>query len=91
MIIDAILSVLVGVLKLIMTPLPSLPAISTTISDAGTWLINLVSNASGYLQAIYSAPLLAAVIALFVVLLAFEQIYWTVMWIVKKIPMLNIK
>ena len=91
MILDAILSALIGVVQLIFGVFPDLPDIPTAISDGGDWAIDTIGGAVGFLTVLYSAPILAAIVVILIGLLAFDQIYWLALWVIKKIPIINIK
>jgi hypothetical protein len=91
MILEAIISALTGMLKLIFGIFPDLPDIPTAVSDGGDWAVDTIGGAMGFMTVLYSAPLLVAIVVLLVALLAFDQIYWLVLWVLKKIPILGIK
>lgn len=71
--------------------LPSLPAIPSAVSAGGAWTTDLVSSFVGVLRLIFTTELLAAIMVVLVALYAFEPLYHTALWALKKIPILNIK
>jgi hypothetical protein len=71
--------------------LPNVPATPTSISSGGDWVINSVAGIASVLQQIYTPVLLTAIIVVVLVLFNFERIYFLVLWVLKKIPALNIK
>jgi len=91
MIVEAIGNAIYALLITIFGWLPSLPPIPDAISSGGSFLVDLVDSGMGMLRYIYSPALVVAIFSLFIVLVAFDQIYWLVLWILRKIPMLSIK
>lgn len=90
MIILWLLQVVADVLKAVFGILPSVPATPDSIVSGGEWVTNTIASVISVLQYVYTAPLLTAIILVIVGILAFESIYHLVMWVVRKIPFLNI-
>jgi len=91
MIIDALISILTGTVKLIFGVFPSLPAMSTSIVSAGDYAVTMISGFVGFFGVIYGTVLLTAIFVMLLALLLFDQIYFSTLWVIKKIPVLNIK
>lgn len=91
MIFTAIIVGMLALVQLLLSPLPSLPTTPQPIFDGGNTIINLITSVISFLAYIFSPTLLAAAVAIFIAIFAFDTIYNTVMWTIKKIPMLNIK
>jgi len=70
--------------------LPTVPPIDTSISTGLTWLIDLIGNVCDVLRMIYGQTLFLAIVAAMIVILNFEWVYHSVMWIIHKIPAANI-
>ena len=91
MIFDGIISIVFGFIKLVLSPLPAIPETPEVVLEGSEWVVDTIASVAGFLEVLYSAPLLAAITVMLVALLAFDQIYWFVHWLVKKLPFLNIK
>jgi len=71
--------------------LPDLPATPASVITAGDWTIDTIAGAVSFLTMIYGTTLFGAIILIASLTLVFEQAYHTVMWVVRKIPIVNIK
>jgi len=91
MILDVILNAIDSLITTVFSILPTLPPTPPQIIAAGDWLINMVSQATGLLKYLYTPTLFNIITVLVVALLLFEQIYHLGMWIIKKIPIINVK
>lgn len=91
MLISLIVSGIFNFLYIVFDLLPSLPPISETISSAGAGILSVISNVAGILQMVYGQVLFSAIFTLVLVLINFEWVYHTILWILKKIPVLGIK
>lgn len=91
MIIDAILGAGGAVILLIVNLLPELPSMPTAITEPTTSFLSVVGKGLGFVQYLYGAELFIALIVVAVAIMQFERIYHFVLFIVKKIPILNIK
>jgi len=85
-ILDTILTVIKGVFYI----LPTVPATPSAISTAGTWVTDQISGAMAVLNMVYGATLLAAIMVVIIAMFTFEWIYHTIMWIVRKLPMIGV-
>lgn len=91
MIVDFILHVLLGIVSGILSVFPTLPAIDPSIVTAGNWITTTLGQGASFAQFLYGSTLFNAIIAVLIAVWAFEPIYHGVMWVLKKIPFLNIK
>lgn len=91
MIINFIVDSMLSVLKLIFGILPNVPAIPTAISDGGTWITDQISSVIGVLNMVYGQTLMAAIMVVVIAMFSFDWVYHTAMWIIRKIPVINIK
>lgn len=91
MIIDFIISVFATFVKGVFYILPSLPDMPEPITSGGDWLINTVTSVASVLTMVYSPALMAIMISTAILLLNFEHIYHVTMWILRKIPVINMK
>lgn len=86
-IIQTFLSITMWVLDLV----PNIPATPTAVSDVGDWAIEQIIGVGSLFQQILSTPIFAALILITASVFAFEVVYNTVLWVLKKIPMVNLK
>lgn len=91
MILMAIIDFFFDVLQAIMSVLPTIPSVPTAISDGGTWVVTTIEDVIAILRLFYGSTLLNAIVVVCVAILTFEWIYHGIMWIVRKIPMINMK
>lgn len=91
MILDFIIHVLTATVQAVLGILPNLPATPTAIIDGGQWFIDQIIGVISVLTTILTPALVAAVVVVLVARLSFEHIYHGVMFILRKIPMINIK
>ena len=90
MIIDSMIHAILGIVSTIISVFPTIPAIDPSIASAGTWITTTVGQGAAFARLIYGSTLLNALVAVAVVVWAFEPIYHAVMWVIRKIPFLNI-
>lgn len=90
MIISAILNLLKGLLFIVFGWI-NLPALPADITSSLSGFLDLIFNNLTLLGFFIRPRTLQLVIPILIILLNFEQIYKFTMWILKKIPMLNIK
>lgn len=91
MIITFMIITFLTMVRLMLWVIPSVPPTPEPIVNGGDWLIDQIEGVASMLSAIYGSTLLTAIITVLIFLLSFEYIYWATMWVLKKIPLLNIK
>ncbi len=91
MVLEAILRVVLSLLKIIFTPLPALPSLPSSFQNAIDTFFNFIFNAANLVDLFVRIDTLKLIGSLVIGALLFEQIYIFAMFILKKIPMLNIK
>lgn len=91
MIINFLVNILTSLIKTIFGILPDLPATPTAITDGGQWIIDQIVGVISILTTILTPQLVAAVVIVLIAELTFQNIYHGVMFILRKIPVLNIK
>lgn len=82
---------LMTIVAALISPVPNLPDIPSEISTAGDWVITQVEGVIGVLNLIYGHTLLVAIMGVTASLFLFSTAYHTIMWVLRKIPILNIK
>lgn len=91
MIIEWITRILVNIVMAFFSILPNVPATPADIISGGDWVIQQIVGTIAFIRTIYGNALLVAIVVVMAALVTFPWIYHSVMWILKKIPMLNIK
>lgn len=91
MVVTFIIHSMLSLIQTVLGVLPNVPATPQAVIDGGTWIVNQVAGVVSLLNVIFSSTLMTATIVIVVAMFTFEWIYHTVMWIVRKIPMINVK
>jgi hypothetical protein len=91
MILNFIFSSIIGIVKALFTVFPTLPATPSAVTTAGSWVTDTIASVASVLQLIFGTTLLTAIILIVVSIFSFETVYHSVMWVVRKIPFLNVK
>lgn len=91
MVLEAILKIVLSILKIIFTPLPALPSLPSSFTNAIDTFFNFIFNSANLIDLFVRIDTLKVIGGLVLTAIAFEQIYIFAMFILKKIPMLNIK
>lgn len=90
MILNFVLTVIINLIQTIFGVLPNIPPTPQAVIDGGQWVIDTVASVIGILQLVYSPALLTVIIGVILVILNFDTVYHTAMWILRKIPMINV-
>lgn len=91
MVVNFIIHAVLSILQTILGVLPTVPAVPSAVVSGGDWVVSTIASVISVLRMVYGGPLLDAIVIVIVALFNFEWIYHTVLWIVRKIPMINIK
>lgn len=91
MITDFMITILTGSVQLILGVLPDVADTPSAIVDGGDWIIDQITSVISVLSMVLTPALLTATIVVAVGMLLFDNIYHGVMWVLRKIPILNIK
>lgn len=86
-ILDAFTAMTIGLL----TILPTLPPLPAEITTMMSYTIGIVNNVIPILHYMYGTALFNAILFLVVALWQIENIYAITMWVLRKIPFINIK
>jgi len=73
-----------------MSVFPTIPAIDPSIVTAGNWITTTIGSGAAFAQFLYGTTLLTALIGISISIWAFEPIYHAVMWVIHKVPFLNV-
>lgn len=91
MIFTFMITSLISLVKTILSVMPTIPATPSAIVTGATWITDMVGTVASVLQMIYSPALMTAIVLIIVAIFGFDTLYHTVMWVLRKIPMINIK
>jgi len=86
MIIEFLLSVVAGFVKLVLGILPNIPAMPAWIDDSLDTVLNTVAQGVSILSYLYTPQIFIFILSTALVVLNFEQAYHAIMWVVRKLP-----
>lgn len=87
MIIKLLINVIFGLVKLLFTPLPNLPAIPQEIMTKVTNVFNVIFNNLNLMPIFVRVSTLQQILPILIIVLSFKHIYHIVLWIIHKIPL----
>lgn len=91
MILLFLLNVFITVIEAIFGILPSVPATPDAIVSGGDWVINSIATVRSVLSLVYGDTLLIAIFVVVIGIFSFDSIYRLVMWVLHKLPVLNVR
>lgn len=91
MIIEGLLDFIINVLTFILDLLPDLPSVPAEVTSAVSTFINLIFDNVGLLGVFVPLGIIKVIIPLWLGIEAFDKVYSLVFWVIRKIPMLNIR
>lgn len=91
MIIEGLLDTIIKVLTFILDLLPDLPQVPVEVTSAVDTFMNLIFDNVGLLGVFIPLGIVKIIIPLWLGIEAFDKIYALVFWVIRKIPMLNIR
>lgn len=91
MIFEALLNMVLSVLQTAFSVLPDLPDMPEAITGAMTAFYGMLELPIEYVQWWLSEPLFVAVITVLIAIWQFENVYHFTMFLIKKIPFINVK
>lgn len=90
MIIESLLTLISNFISFILNLLPNLPSVPDKIYNSVNGFINLIFSYCGLLGVFVDLDLIKTLIPLLIIVINFEYIYRLVLWVIRKIPFLNI-
>jgi len=69
----------------------NVPDMPTAITTAASYLSDVIIFAVSFLKQVLTPTLLSASVIVLVAVFYFETLYHGIMWVIRKIPMINIK
>lgn len=91
MIIVGLLNVIKLLLDLIFNILPNLPPFPTSLNNAIEYVLNIIFDTASLIGLFVHMDTVAILLPMALLVINFNRIYHILMWLVKKIPALNIK
>lgn len=91
MILEAILNLVKILLQFVFALLPDIPNFDVELLSSLTDYINLIFDNLGLLGFFFPISTFKIIIPLLIVVINFEHIYHFALWILKKIPILDVK
>ena len=91
MIIEGFLDFIINVLTFILDLLPDLPSVPAEVTSAVSTFINLIFDNVGLLGVFVPLSIIKVIIPLWLGIEAFDKVYSLIFWVIRKIPMLNIR
>lgn len=86
MIVEFFLTVLMSFVTFIFDVIPDVPAMPTELATAGDWVENSIADVAGLFSWAYGTALFVAMIAMVIVILNFEHLYYATLWVLRKLP-----
>lgn len=90
MIFEGFCSLVSVLLQFIFTLLPDLPSFDVSLLDALTKYVNLIFNNLGLLGFFVDINAIKPLVPLVILVINFERIYHFIIWLINKIPFLNL-
>lgn len=90
MIFEGFCSLVSFLLQFIFTLLPDLPSFDVSLLDALTKYVNLIFNNLGLLGFFVDINAIKPLVPLVILVINFERIYHFIIWLINKIPFLNL-
>lgn len=91
MIFMTIINAFFGLLQTVLGVLPNVAPIPVAVSTGGDWALAQVSSVISVLNVVFSPALMSGAVLIIVGLFVWEWVYGSVMWVVRKIPLVNLK
>jgi len=86
MIVTLFIEAVAGLIILIASVLPDIPAMPTAISDIGTTLSTLIVSGWATIAGFLGIPFMIAMTVIIIGIMNFEHIYHLSMWVIRKLP-----
>lgn len=90
MIFEGFCSLVSVLLQFIFTLLPDLPSFDVSLLDSLTKYVNLIFNNLGLLGFFVDINAIKPLVPLVILVINFERIYHFIIWLINKIPFLNL-
>jgi hypothetical protein len=91
MIFTLIIIGMMALVTLIFSVMPTVPAMPQGIIDPIQTIFDVITQALSVIRYLYGSAFYDVLIIALIALFVFEYGYYTILWILKKIPVINIK
>lgn len=90
MLIELLLDLIQNIFTFIFTLLPNIPQVPASITTPINSFFDFIFNNAGIIGVFVDINLMKTIVPLTILVVNFDNIYKLIMWIIRKIPMLNI-
>lgn len=91
MIFEGVLSIISNLIIYVLDLLPNIPSVPDNISNSVFGFINLIFDNVGLLGIFLPLTLVKIIVPIWIAVEMFDKVYSVVFWVIRKIPILNIK
>lgn len=91
MLIEKLFSLWLDIQFFLLTIPPDLPPMPQSITDAGDIIISMFADAANVVAYLYGTVFYKALLGVSIVAFSFDYLYKFLIWILRKIPLLNIE
>lgn len=91
MIFEGVLSIVSNLIIYVLDLLPNIPSVPDNISNSVFGFINLIFDNVGLLGIFLPLTLVKIIVPIWIAVEMFDKVYSVVFWVIRKIPILNIK
>ncbi len=91
MIVLLLIMLLISLVELILGVLPNAPATPSAVVSGGDWIVDSIASVISVLNWVFTPALMTAIVIIVVGMFTWEYIYAATLWLLRKIPVINIK
>lgn len=91
MLVENLLSLISSFINGLFSLLPDIPSMPSAVTTPIESIIDLIFDNAGIIGIFVSIDLIKVLVPLIIIVINFDEIYRVIVWIVKKIPILNIE
>lgn len=90
MIVEYLITKVLDVVGVLFVYLPDIPQLPTELQEPLTHFLSIIKASSGTINYLYGVSFVGYILPIIIVILTFEHIYHFIMFILRKIPAINI-
>lgn len=91
MIISTLIASVVGLINLVFSILPNIPAVPAELSNLVSNFFDLIFDNAGLVGFFLPINVVKIALPIAIIIIEFEHVYSLLLWVVKKIPMLSLE